>query len=149
MRCIVEKPPLHYDRVAEVAIYRLLEDTNESDDLICKKGDVLIGGGSGEWGFFRISYPFGIRFALGLNNAIEKDRKKLYAAEWSWEVAYALCGGFEKVGWRYTDDIETWLAERVAAFAIHTYPKSFPDVEAPATFLDWHSVTRADFEAYD
>jgi hypothetical protein len=147
IRCPVEKPPRYYRRIEEIAVYRLLEDTDSSDTLHAKKEDLLIGGGSGEWGFFRLSSPAGVRFALDLDGPFDDDRKKLYEAAWPYSVAYALCGGFEKVGWHHEEDIETWLAERVAGFAVSTYPQFFPNIDPSKAPPDWRSIVRPDFEA--
>ena len=83
---------------------------------------------------------------LDLDDTPVDDRKKLYKAFWSWEVAYALCGGFEKVGWHHEQDIETWLAERLAGFAVSTYPQYFPGIDAMKAPADWRSLVRADFQ---
>jgi len=146
IRCHVEKPPRGYSRAKEIAVYRLLEDTDPADSLRAKKEDLLVGGGSGEWGFFRLASPAGVRFALDLDGPFDDDRKKLYEAVWSWSVAYALCGGFEKVGWHHEEDIETWLAERLAGFAVSTFPQLFLGIDASKAPGDWPSIIRSDFE---
>jgi hypothetical protein len=146
IRCPVEKPPRYYNRIEEVAVYRLLEDTDSTDSLRGKKEDLLVGGGSGEWGFFRLASPAGVRFALDADGSFDDDRKKLYEAVWSWSVAYALCGGFEKVGWHHEEDIETWLAERVAGFAVSSFPQFYPGIAVSTASADWRSIIRVDFK---
>ena len=146
IRCPINKPPRHYRPIEEMAIYRILEDTDPSDRLREKKEDVFVGGGSGEWGFFRLTFPDGFRFTLDTDGEFDADRKKLYEAVWSWAEAYALCGGFEKVGWHYADDIETWLADRVAGFAVSSYPDFFPGMDGFKAPPDWRLITRVDFE---
>lgn len=127
-------------------MYRLLEDTDLSDSLRAQKEDLLVGGGSGEWGYFKITSPAGIRFALEMDGAYPDDRKLLYEAVWPWSVALALCGGFEKVGWHCDDDVETWLAEHVASFAVSSYPQFFPEIDASKAPSGWRSILRPDFE---
>lgn len=82
-----------------------------------KKGDVLLGGGRGECPVLRVSIPEAIFFFTSDWDGFD-DRSDLYTAFWMPDAAFALCNGFQKIGWVPGQDIETWLAERIVSYLL-------------------------------
>ena len=111
-----------------IPIYRLDEDALDEDSGAtwrAKKGDLLLGGGSGESAALRISIPETIYFFTAENwNAFETC-DEIYRAYWSSNEAYIYCNGYAKLGWKPTQKIEVWLVEHILAFIFREYPLAY------------------------
>ena len=104
--------------VREIAIYELEQDIpNDENDFDGKKGDILIGGGSGEVSVLRLSMPACIHFFFNDWDAFE-NYDELFKAFWQPTISFKLCNGFRKLGWNPDLDIEFWLAKHICAYLI-------------------------------
>ncbi len=127
--------PSSYGLERDIPIYRIDEDSNDDTEFVAKRGDLLLGGGSGESPALRISMPQAIYF---LTDEVWDDWEssdEIYGAYWSLDQAFVFCEGYFKLGWRpYGADegaykgsyaIEIWLMEHVVAFVLQEYPEVY------------------------
>jgi hypothetical protein len=98
----------------QIAIYRLGQDIPDDEtDFDGKRGDILVGGGSGEAESLRISYPEADYF-FTLDDWDEfEDYDELFKTFWSPSFAYKMGDGFRKQGWSPNTNLELWLAKTV------------------------------------
>jgi len=106
----------------DIPLYRLDEDAAVWG---AKRGDLLLGGGSGETAALRISIPEAIYYFTQDSWNDFKSDDDLYHAYWNANQAYVLCGGFRKLGWPPKESIETWLVEHVLAFIVREFPDAY------------------------
>lgn len=112
-----------------IPIYRLKEDAPEQAPknfgFDGKKGDVLLGGGSGETAAMRISMPIAMEWFTGKMDWREKleynwhDISKTF---WSNNNAYEFIQEYIEMGYVLQDcPIETWLTEHILSYLTHHY----------------------------
>lgn len=104
--------------IRRIAIYELEEDIPPDEkDFDGRKGDILIGGGSGEAPTLRLSMPHCLMFFFkdwdGFN-----DYSEIFKTFWTPTKSFMLCNGFIKLGWNPDLKIEFWLAENVCGFLV-------------------------------
>lgn len=118
--------PTDFDFFSELAVYELLEDIPlDEQDFGGKKGDILLGGGSGEAPAFRISVPEALLFFTKEDYNAFENYEDLFKAFWTPTEAFKLCGGFLKLGWTPVEPIEFWLAENMCLLLINNIDKFF------------------------
>lgn len=118
-----------------VMVYRLDQDVpgNETD-FDGKRGDILLGGGSGEAPAMRISMPEAFWFSIGIF-VDGKDEiwdgwntyEEIMEAYWSNTDAFKFGAGYALLGWNpdTNGQIEFWLMEHVLAFLVREYPDEY------------------------
>ena len=108
-----------------IPLYVLHEDALTATSFCAKKGDLLLGGGSGESAALRISVPEVIVFySQGREDALYSSNEPV-KAYWSMNDAYVFCSGYARLGWTPSERIEDWLAQHVLAFVLAEYPNVF------------------------
>ncbi|MFZ6028183.1 MAG: hypothetical protein ACOYYS_10760 [Chloroflexota bacterium] len=108
-----------------VPIYRLEQDALDATTWQAKKGDLLLGGGSGESAALRISIPEAIYFFTDEDWDAFETYEEITQAYWSMTDAYVFCEGYRKRGWTPDIHIEMWLAEHIIAFVVREYPQDY------------------------
>ncbi len=111
---------------ADIPIYRLLEDISAKEtELDGKKGDILLGGGSGQSAAFRIAIPEAFYFLThthGDDLFEYKSHEQIYKAFWTPTQAYVFGVGYTQRGWSPgTVPIEWWLAHHILQFLTNHY----------------------------
>jgi hypothetical protein len=116
---------MNYNPLRLIAIYELLEDIPDDErDFDGKIGDILIGGGGGEVSAFRISVPEFFNVFTEENGFEFKQRDDIFKSFWSPTEAFALCDGFNQIGWSPDQiGIEWWLAENMFSLLIDNIEK--------------------------
>ncbi len=98
----------------DIAVYELLEDIPSDETYFDgKKGDIIVGGGSGEAPALRISMPECSNYFILKKEDKSGSGKKLFKSFWTPTQREILCEGFKKTGWNTETPIESWLAENV------------------------------------
>jgi hypothetical protein len=112
--------PSEYDFVytsstRKIAVYRLDEDVPADEvNFDGRKGDILIGGGSGEAEALRVSHPEAMLFLKGNDGLDIECRSELVRHFWSPSFAYKIGNGFGRIGWNPdASELEWWVAETV------------------------------------
>ena len=112
------------DRHRLIPIYRLDENILDRQ-WGAKRGDLLLGGGSGESAVLRISVPEA--FTILTNDAdgnVDVNPDCVHAF-WTSGEAFVFCEGYRKLGWTPAVAIERWLAEHLLAFVLREYPDEY------------------------
>ena len=107
------------DNQRDILIYRILQDIDEPGELFANKGDILLGGGSGESALFRLSMPLAIEWFSAENPSSKWS--EIFAAYWTFNQAYVFGTGYIKIGWTLNIDLRMWLAEHLVAFLVKEY----------------------------
>lgn len=104
----------------DVPIYQLLEDTGprELPDVSGKRGDILVGGGSGESAALKIVVPEAVQWFTTDLVDLSARQAGVLEAYWSLSDGYVFGAGYVKLGWHVREDLPTWLAAHVVAFLI-------------------------------
>lgn len=130
--CIgVVKCPSHYEIVYKnnthrnIPLYRLTEDGLDAQSWQAKRGDLLLGGGSGESAAFRLSMPEAVYFFTHPYWDSFESLAEIFHAYWTLNEAYVFCEGYAKLGWTPKECIEIWLAEHILAFVSREYAAKF------------------------
>lgn len=143
----------------ELPLFILHEDALDADDFQAKKGDLLLGGGSGEASAFWISMPEALifftcdndeeLFPSELYQTIVDIHDSVYHAFWSPTDAYLFCEGYTKVGWHPLDKpfIEVWLTQHILAFVLREYPDLWGHLRGPEPLDEDGSICRLPTEA--
>jgi hypothetical protein len=114
-----------------VPIYRLDQDVDVQErSFQGKRGDVLIGGGSGESAALRISMPDAFYFYTHedwerFSGSGTWTPTTIATAYWSMTQAYVFGDGYHAVGWTPTKRIEVWLTEHTLSFLAQHYPSDY------------------------
>jgi hypothetical protein len=96
-----------------IAIYILEQDIpTEEKDFDGKKGDLIVGGGSGEAESLRISSK-AIDYFKNDNLINFNDHDELVKPFWTPTFAYKLGNGLKKIGWSPNENLEFWFAEKI------------------------------------
>ena len=111
-----------------VALYRLDEDAIEWN---AKKGDLLLGGGSGESAALRISIPLAIRVFTHEGWTDFESYDDIYRAYWGMNDAFILGEGYLKLGWNPQFGIEAWLTQHIISFILREYPAEYEKYRGP------------------
>ena len=104
---------VYQNSTREIAIYQLEQDIPADEpDFDGKKGDLLLGGGSGEAESLRISIK-GIKFFT--NNEFDdfNSGEELVKSFWTPNFSYKVGNGLEKLAWTPDENMEFWLAEKI------------------------------------
>lgn len=103
----------------KIALYELWQDIPvEEKDFDGKKGDILLGGGSGEAAAFRVSIPEAFNFFNQERELKFGTPSELFKSFWSTADATIFCEGYAKLGWKEEESIEFWLAKNVCLVLI-------------------------------
>lgn len=110
----VECPSSHdfvyLSNTRQIAVYRLEEDAEE---FMAKKGDILLGGGSGEAEALRIAMPEMMHWMSDELEKVESLEMTIHPL-WSPTFSFLIGEGFNKVGWKPAEKrLEVWLAEKI------------------------------------
>ena len=117
--------PSDYDIVdgnstRDIAVYELLENVPDDENAFDgKRGDILVGGGSGDAPAFRVTIPNTLDFLINDADVIFNSYDELFKAFWTPTESYVLCDGFKKLGWDAKRPIEFWLAENICVTLIN------------------------------
>jgi hypothetical protein len=114
-----------------VPLYLLEQDAFDSE-FPAKKGDLLLGGGSGESPALWISMPEALIFFtredweehISVENfeTLGDLHDSIYRAYWSMTSAFIFGDGYAKLGWDPRNmDIEIWLVHHILAFVLRNY----------------------------
>ncbi len=109
----------------DIPLYRLDEDAHDGCGGLtwgARRGDLLLGGGSGESAALRISIPEAFDFSMRTNDGGTGACRDACHAYWSQRQAEAFCDGYAKLGWAPPGRIEVWLVEHILAFIVREYP---------------------------
>ncbi len=115
---IVYRNPSHRN----IPLYRIDEDTDDGDSFRARRGDLLLGGGSGESAALRISIQAAFASFTGNGDTPEGAGDALCHAYWTVPQAFVFGEGYRKLGWTPEVPIETWLTEHILAFVLREYP---------------------------
>jgi hypothetical protein len=110
-------PPHEY-----IPLYTLGEDAWDAGSWQAKRGDLLLGGGSGEAPALRISIPAAFYFFTIEDWDAYDSFHEIYQAYWPMTAAYVFGVGYAKLGWTPQDPLETWVTEHILAFILQAYP---------------------------
>jgi len=128
-KCIgIVSCPSSYKENKRVALYRLDENAVEWD---AKKGDLLLGGGSGESAALRISIPEAISLFTQDGWTKFKSWVDIYRAYWGMNDAFVFGEGYIKLGWHPQVSIETWLITHIISFIIREHPNQYKEYCGP------------------
>lgn len=111
----------HNNSHRTIPLYRLGENAMNDDSFQGKKGDLLLGGGSGESSALRVSIPETIYFYTHDDWNQFEDIEELYKAYWTCNNAYVFCEGYKKLGWQPNIRIESWLVDQIIDFVLENY----------------------------
>ncbi len=115
------------DAQRSVPIYQLDQDVDGQErSFQGKRGDILIGGGSGESPALRISMPEALHFYTHedwerFSGSETWTSTTIATAYWSMTQAYVFGDGYRAVGWSPPKSIEVWLMEHVLSFLARHY----------------------------
>jgi hypothetical protein len=125
-----------------IPIYQLLEDVllpasitslpasiaiEKYDHLLYgfygNKGDILLGGGSGECAALKINVPLALEFFTNHSKGAGIYYDDFVKAFWRMDDAYSLIKEYKKIGYNENKHsyIEYWLSEHLVAFIIENY----------------------------
>lgn len=114
--------------ISGISIYRLKEDVPlRFIDLDGKKGDILLGGGSGEAAAMRISMPEAITFYTHDYLSNDLTLEDIVKPFWSTGNTYDFHKTYMKKGYRPSTGpaIESWLAEHIVAYVLKNFPEDY------------------------
>lgn len=102
-----------------VPLYRLDEDALHATSFKAKRGDLLLGGGSGESAALRISIPEAIYFFTLTDWDEYESHDEICQAYWTVTDAYIFGDGYSKLNWNPLEHpLEIWLTEHIVAFIL-------------------------------
>ena len=130
-----------------VAIYRLDEDAPDGDGFSAKRGDILLGGGSGEASALRISMPEALVCLTheGPGHSAmppSGTRTSVLKACWTLTSAYVFGDGYSALGWNPAKPIELWLAHHVLSFLVSNYESAYADLVGPVPLQEDGRICR-------
>jgi hypothetical protein len=109
-----------------IPLYRLDQDVASNSSFEGKKGDILLGGGSGASAALRITIPEAIYWLTDDTWEQNMAFDAILHAYWNPTQAFIFGDGYVKLGWNPTlVQIEVWLAEHIAAFLYRSYPEQY------------------------
>lgn len=128
-----------------IPIYRLKEDAPEqapkSFGFDGKKGDILLGGGSGEASAMRISMPLAMEWFTSKMNWQEQLNYRLrdmVKTFWGNEDAYRFIKDYVEMGYDVDEvPIETWLGEHIMSYLIENYHDEYKEHIGNVEKLDY------------
>jgi hypothetical protein len=125
--------------IKEVPLYRLGED---ADDWQAKKGDLLLGGGSGESAAFRLSMPEALWFSTDAGwEDFEQYDPEVMHAYWDATDAFRFGEGYAKLGWHPDQmPIEAWLEDQILAFVLHEYAEIYSPLVGRSSHIVQHNT---------
>jgi len=123
----------------DIPLYRLDEDAPEWH---AKKGDLLLGGGSGESAALRISLPEAMHVLTRFTGNDIYAQGELFRAYWSMTEAFVFCDGYVKLGWQPSLPIELWLARQALSFILREYPDQYREHAGPLSLEQDGSICR-------
>ena len=118
-----------------IPIYRLDQDIPPDEfNFRGKRGDILLGGGSGEAPALHVWMPESL-FAWTDSDQyppVDKHEHADFAkAFWTPNEAFKFCEGYAKLGWTPDTTIEYWLMEHLFAFLVQEYPEDYARYVGP------------------
>lgn len=111
----------------QIPILRLDEDIPlEEEDFQGRKGDILLGGGSGESATLWIAVPEAFYFWTHDDWDEYETLDEIVKAYWTPTQAYVFGDGYSKLGWTPEKNyIEWWLAQHLLNFLASNYPDDY------------------------
>ena len=129
IECPTPYPFVFGSSTRDVYLYKLEEDVRGAANWVAKKGDIVLGGGSGEAAIFRASMPEAIFFFTNEKWDAFDSISDIYCAYWNVTEAFIFGSGYAKLGWSPNVPLESWLAEHLVSFVLQQYPKMFQSSE--------------------
>lgn len=127
-----------------IPLYRLKEDVpaNRVRNLGIdgKKGDILLGGGSGEASAIRFSMPECIEFFTAKEDSpgYQKEMDEIVRHHWSILDCYHFVNDFKKIGYKEEEcQPETWLAEHIVSYIIQKESLHYDQHIGDQSLLDY------------
>lgn len=125
LNCPTDFDFVYKNPTREIPLYRFDADTPNDEFLGAKKGDVSLGGGSGEAPAILFSMPETILFCIDEdwgNQTTLNFFGNIVKHQWSINTAYIFGTGYRKLGWEPNKiSLETWLAEHLVSFLKKNY----------------------------
>lgn len=113
IECPTDNDIVYLNDTRKIAIYKLDQDIPQDESAFDgTKGDLIIGGGSGEVKSFRISHK-GISYFLDDNFDDFESIEELYKAFWTPTFCHNLGTGLVKLGWDKVEEMEEFLGRIV------------------------------------
>jgi hypothetical protein len=125
-----------------IPLYRLDEDALDASSFHAKRGDVLLGGGSGEHPALRIAIPEAFYFFTHPDWVAFDTMAESVLAFWTMTAAFRFGDGYQRLGWVPDKPIEHWLAEHILRYLVATYPTTYLPMLGPETLREDGSICR-------
>lgn len=111
----------------DIPIYRLDEDVPpDEQDFQGKKGDILLGGGSGESAAMRIAIPEAFFFWTQDDWDSYQTLDEIMRTYWTPTESFVFGEGYSKLNWMpETSCIEWWLTHHILSFLAKHYPDGY------------------------
>ena len=111
----------------QIPVYRLEENIpSDEQDFQGKKGDILLGGGSGENAAMRIAVPEAFLFWTHDDWCDYESTDDIVKAFWTPTQAYVFGERYARLGWMPKETyVEWWLAHHILSFLIKNYPEIY------------------------
>jgi hypothetical protein len=125
-----------------IPLYRLDEDALDANSFRGKRGDVLMGGGSGEHPALRIAIPEAFYCFTHPDWVAFDTMAEIVLAFWSMTYAYLFGDGYQRIGWTPDKQIEHWLVEHILSYLVATYPDTYSPLLGPEPLGEDGSICR-------
>lgn len=131
------------DTARNVVIYRLDERIPFDEiNFWGKKGDILLGGGSGEAAAFWIAIPEAFYYWTDDERDEAESWTDICQTFWSATESYVFCEGYSKLGWSPNNSIEIWLMQHILSFLVKNYPNEYQQYLGPEPLEEDGSICR-------
>jgi len=129
---------------AGIPMYRLDEDADTARSFEGKRGDILLGGGSGEHPAVRIAIPEAFHAFTDPEWMADSfdSWATIVRAYWTMTDAYLFGDGYVQRGWMPDTPIEYWLARHILRFLADTYPADYRHLLGPELFAEDGAICR-------
>jgi hypothetical protein len=128
----------------QIPLYRLDEDIPaDEEDFQGKKGDILLGGGSGESAALRIAIPEAFYFWTREDWCDYDSLDEIIKTYWTPTQAYVFGEGYSKLGWTPENNpLEWWLAQHILNYLASNYPGDYQQYVGPMPLETDGSICR-------
>lgn len=131
LNCPTDFDFVYQNPTREIPLYRFDTDTPNGEFLDAKKGDISLGGGSGEAPTMIFSIPETILFCLDENWGNQTKLNffgDIIKHDWSLNQTYIFGTGYVKLGWQPDKtSLESWLAEHLVSFLKKDYLSDYKE----------------------
>jgi hypothetical protein len=125
-------------------LYRLDENIpTDEKDFQGKKGDILLGGGSGQSAALRVTVPEAFYFWTHADWDDYETLDEIIKPYWTPTQAYIFGVGYSKLGWTPEDDLlEWWLGQHILNFLASNYPNDYRQYVGSEAFEEDGAICR-------